>query len=184
MDFKKLVQMVNYVLAKYDFSLNYTKLIKLLYLSDRLCLERWDFAISGDEYFSMPKGPVLSGLFDFIRNKGNADKQVEWNNSFDIIKWDIVSNIKKDCSYDKLSKAEKMILDEIDNKYHDKDIWYLVNDVAHKLPEWDKEAQKHGTSIPLEYRTILKALGKSEEEIENILKLKETCEIGRRLLNA
>ena len=45
MNFKKLVQVVNYVLAKDDYRLNYTKLIKLLYISDRECLDKWDFAI-------------------------------------------------------------------------------------------------------------------------------------------
>ena len=36
------------------------RFIKLMYLSDRKAMELYGFPISGDHYFSMNKGPVLS----------------------------------------------------------------------------------------------------------------------------
>jgi hypothetical protein len=83
MNFNKLVQIVNYVLKKYDYRLNYTKLIKLVYIADRESLSCWGFAISGDNYCSAPKGPILSGLLDLIRERYQDEfKQVEWKTAF------------------------------------------------------------------------------------------------------
>ena len=48
MDIDKLMQMANYLLKKYDFSLNYTKLIKEMYLADRECIKQTGWSISGD----------------------------------------------------------------------------------------------------------------------------------------
>jgi hypothetical protein len=173
MNFNKLVQIVNYVLAKYDYKLNYTKLIKLLYIADRESLRRWDFAISGDKYCSMEQGPVLSGLYDFIRDRNDVN-QTQWNIFFFKNGYDLVSRIKKECSYDELSEAETEILDEIDNQFHDKDWKYLVNEVVHRFPEWDKNAQINKTSYPLNKETVLKNLGKSEEEIKSIIETEES----------
>ncbi|MCA6072137.1 MAG: SocA family protein [Endomicrobium sp.] len=90
MNFKKLVQVVNYVLAKYDYRLNYTKLVKLLYISDRECLDKWGFAISGDSYHSMKQGPVLSRLYDFILEKSSfcaSAELAEWKCCFYRNRW-------------------------------------------------------------------------------------------------
>ena len=48
MNIDKLIQIANYILKKYDFSLNYTKLIKELYLADRECIKRTGWSMTGD----------------------------------------------------------------------------------------------------------------------------------------
>ena len=57
---EKLIQACNYLLKKNNYSLNYTKLIKLLYLADKESLKGAIQTISGDTYVSMDNGPVLS----------------------------------------------------------------------------------------------------------------------------
>ena len=72
-DIKKIVQIVNFLLKLNDYQLNYTKLIKLLYLADREALKHWDTTISKDSYSCLNKGPVLSNLYDLIKENENQN---------------------------------------------------------------------------------------------------------------
>ncbi|GHT24644.1 hypothetical protein AGMMS49953_07600 [Endomicrobiia bacterium] len=170
MNLEKIIQIVNYVLQKYDFSLNYTKLLKLLYIADRECLDRWNFTISEDNYAAMKQGMVLSGLYDFIR--GNADKlsQVKWDSYFYRDNYDLRSRHRENCSYDELSEAEKEMLDEVDKKYHFESWQYLVNEVVHKFPEWKEVEDEIGnSSLKIEKEKILSVLDRDEREIKEII---------------
>lgn len=180
MNFKKLVQVVNYVMAKYDYRLDYMKLIKLLYIADRACLERWSFAITRDSYCSMKNGPVLETLYSLI--KGDGERQKEWDKLFDKDGYDLVVKIKCD-DYGKLSRGETEIIDSVDKKYHDKDKWYLVDEV-HKFPEWNKETAINNTSVPLTMSDILRVLGRSEEEIDELVSLERTHDEMIKLFGA
>ena len=62
MNLSKLIQVVYYLLKKYDYFLNYTKMIKILYLVDRTSLAELGETITGDEFYAMDNGPVLSKL--------------------------------------------------------------------------------------------------------------------------
>ena len=174
MNFEKLKQVVNYVLAKFDYRLNYTKLIKLLYIADRESLRKWDFAISGDSYCSMPKGPVLSGLLDLIKERYNDElKQVEQNTAFYKNGYDLVSRFEDKFSADELNKAEMTVLDEVIEKYKDASYYELI-DLVHTFGEWNSNAEKLNTSLVLEKTAILKSLGKTDEEIRNIIQTEES----------
>src|ERR1035441_10218808 len=49
--------------------ISYIKLIKLLYLADREALIRWGCPITTDRYVSMDIGPVVSRIYDLIRDE-------------------------------------------------------------------------------------------------------------------
>ena len=72
--------------------------------------------------------------------------------------------LRKDPGEDELSTAEVQLLDEVFQLHGTKSRWELV-DFTHKLPEW-KNPQ--GSAIPIQYRDILKAGGKTEIEIAAI----------------
>ena len=176
MNFKKLVQVVNYVLSKNKYELNYTKLIKMLYIADRETLDKYGFAISEDSYCSMPHGPVLSGLYSLIRGENqNAVEQVEWNAYFYKDKYDLISRIKSECSYDELSKAELEILDDVDKKYKSFTFSKLI-DKVHEFSEWDNKAKDRLTSYPIKKEKILKALNKTKKEINDIIAFEKEYE--------
>ena len=44
--------------------MKYIGLLKMLYIADRIALERLEMPITGDCYFSMKYGPVLSKVYD------------------------------------------------------------------------------------------------------------------------
>lgn len=179
---KKNIQIIAYILSKNDNKINYTKLIKLLYLADRKSLELYNYPITGDIYFSMPQGPVLSKILDFIKQNSfipKPDKE-EWNTYFEIPYNDkhylkiknsalpLLADLLSDNNME-LSDANIEILDEIDKTYKDKNYSEVINVIhdeeTYPEIEW-QEAKKYETSISLPIENILKALNKSEKEIE------------------
>jgi hypothetical protein len=72
--------------------------------------------------------------------------------------------LKTDPGNDELSEAEIALLDEIFKIHGHKSRWDLV-ELTHKLPEW---IDPEGSAIPISYRDILKAGGKSDLEIAAI----------------
>jgi uncharacterized phage-associated protein len=54
----------------------YIKLIKLLYLADREALLRWGRPITTDRHVSMPKGPVVSQIYDLITRRARARHRI------------------------------------------------------------------------------------------------------------
>lgn len=77
----KTVQAAAFLLKLHKRPMEYMKLIKLLYMSDRFALGSMDDTITGDRYFSMDYGPVLSKVYDLINNGPdyyNNDKDDSW----------------------------------------------------------------------------------------------------------
>lgn len=167
MDIERLIQVVYYILKKYDNTLNYTKLIKLLYLADRKAIDETDSSITEDRYVAMNNGPVLSELYDLIRNRDvkNKKHQDEWNKYFQ--KDDNNITVKNEnISDDKIPLYAFNILDEIDEKYHNYNYGHMINVVHEECPEWE---YPKGTSIPIKKEKILKHLGRNETQIKAII---------------
>jgi hypothetical protein len=120
----------------------------------------------------MKRGMILSGLYDFICVKADKLSQVKWDSYFYKGSYDLRSSHRENCSYDELSEAEKEILDEVDKKYRK----YLVN-IVHKFPEWKAVKEKIGTSsLRIEKEKILLVLGRSEQEIKEIISSEKASE--------
>jgi len=73
-------------------------------------------------------------------------------------------HLESDAGQDELSQAEVELLEKVFQEHGNKSRWELV-ELTHKLPEW-KNPQ--GGAIPITYRDILKAGGKTELEISAI----------------
>lgn len=168
MDSMKLIQTVNYLLKKYEGRLNYTKLIKLLYLADRKSLAETGRSITDDTYCCMKYGPVLENIYALItKNSSDKDFQNQWDTFFYKDGFDLI------CINDKLPdtdlcRYEKRILDQIDAQYHDKAYQQMV-DIVHDskvCPEWK---MPNGNKGPLSKFDILKNIGYDDEQIHNIL---------------
>lgn len=161
---KKTTQAAARFLKLANGRMNYMKLIKLLYLADCGAFLRWGRPVSGDKYFLMKLGPVLSEVHDLITEVPRPGDEVFWTahisapSNYEV-------ELKAEPGNDELSKAEEKLIDEIFAAYGHYNPFDLV-DLLHKtLPEW-KEI-KSGR-IPLEYREILQARGIPTETIEEI----------------
>src|SRR6266700_7254557 len=54
-------------------------LVKELYYADRTALILWGKSITGDSLASMGKGPIVSGIYDLLKGRGDEQDQIEWN---------------------------------------------------------------------------------------------------------
>jgi uncharacterized phage-associated protein len=143
--------------------MSYLKLIKLLYLADREALLRWGRPITTDRFVSMERGPVLSRLLDLVTDGDDPGAPCIWTEHISApANYEV--ELKSEPGRDELSDAEIELLDEIFKKYGSKSRWELV-EMMHKLPKW-KDPQ--GSAIPITFRDILKAGGKTELEIAAI----------------
>jgi uncharacterized phage-associated protein len=139
--------------------MSYLKLIKLLYLVDREALLRWGRPVTTDRYVSMDRGPVVSRIYELIREEPSPDAEAFWRQHISTENWDVVL-IRRPAAGE-LSNAEGSLIAEIFGKYGGMSRWELV-ELAHALPEW---IDPEGGAFPIEYRDILNAGRKTQAEI-------------------
>ncbi len=142
--------------------MNIMKLVKLMYLLDRLSLDRRNAPISGGDYLSMRNGPVTSEMLDLInagRLIGETDRRWE----------QCVSNrtnhevrLEKMPNREHLSDNDETLLAEIWAEHGDKDQWQLVDWCHSHCKEW--VAVANGCA-PIAVEQIGIALGKSPREV-------------------
>ena len=166
LNLEKLIQTCNYLLKKNDFSLNYTKLIKLLYLADKESLIGLLQTITGDTYVSMDNGPVLSKLYDLIMGKHRVDAmQNLWNSRFIRDGYNLIAATDR-IPQSELSAFEMKILDQVYYKFENYSFSQMIDYVHSNCPEWKNP---EGSSIPIAPQEILKSIGRTHDEIEWIL---------------
>jgi hypothetical protein len=178
---EKLIQACNYLVKKNNFSLNYTIMIKMLYLADKEALKGSLQTITGDTYVSMDNGPVLSRLYDLIKGRcrrDNGEAQNLWNSRFTKDGYDLVA-VSDRIPQSELSVFETRILDRIYGQYKDYG-WREMIDYVHKnCPEWK---DPNGSAIDIHPEEILESIGKSPEEIDWILAETRAFEDEERVL--
>lgn len=162
----KATQAAARLLKKTGGAMNYMVLIKMLYLADRAALLKWGRPITGDEYFTMKLGPVLSQVHDLITEMQPPEEEHPWTKSISKDKWDV--SLQADAGDSELSEAEERLLDAIFERFKN----YLNDPFG--LPKWIhanlQEVKTVETGrIPLEIREILQAGERPEEEIEKVI---------------
>ncbi len=155
------------VLRQAGGRLSYMVLIKLLYLADRECLKEIGATITGDRYVSMNHGPVLSQVLDLITEGPRPDAPSPWfqyisaPDSYDVQ----LANDVSDAELDELSDYEAALLKDAWDSYGKIPKWDLVDILHRSLPEW---TDPQGSAKPIKPEDMLRATGKSEDEIREI----------------
>ncbi len=163
---KKTTQAVTLFLEKNDRKMSYMKLIKLLYLVDRQALRLWERPLTGDIYFSMKHGPVLSNVLDIINNGEDPDDNPYWYKYISTPSENYEIKLKEIPELDALSKREIELIEELDEKFKDLSQWDMVEICHEMLPEWEEGVGDTSKQIKIE--EILEKLGKSGDEIKAI----------------
>lgn len=159
-------------------AMNYTLLLKLLYLADRRAMELSGFPITGDDPYAMKHGPVLSKTYDLIKGSTRQADLIH-----DLPNWkqwirtvnDYQVQLAADPGHRKLSRFERRILIDISQRYSGQDVWELVSHLHETLPEWKNSYIPDGSSHPISPREILDAVGQSA----NVAYILETAEEHR-----
>jgi uncharacterized phage-associated protein len=155
----KILQEIIYLLSLNDNKMSLLKLMKELYLIDRKSIEDRDTSVSGDVFYSMPHGPVLSQTLNMLNDLSHNN----WGDYLSAEPARYYNDIKitKDIEFDRLSKKDRAYIQEISNKfktYTPKEL----EEYTHTLPEW---VDPKRSSLKIRYRDVMLALGKNESEI-------------------
>lgn len=156
---EKILQEISYLLSLNDNRMNLLKLMKELYLIDRMSINERDTSVSGDVFYSMPHGPVLSQTLNMLNDliNNNWGKYLEAADA----KYYPDIQIKETLELDRLSVKDKEYINQVSQQFKNCSPKALEN-YTHKLPEW---VDPKGSSLKIRYRDVMKALGKSDEEI-------------------
>ncbi|MFH0794901.1 MAG: Panacea domain-containing protein, partial [bacterium] len=104
-DEKKTTQAAAVFIRLEGGKINYTKLIKLLYLADRDALMNWHNPITGDTFFSLPHGPVLSNTLDCITAGPEPENPGFWSSHIEVVdRYDV--RVSTEPGDEELSEAE------------------------------------------------------------------------------
>lgn len=150
--------------------MKYLKLIKLLYLADRDAIRILEQPISGDKYYSLKYGPILSRVKNLINEEEEPGeywkKHISAPNDYNV-------KLNSDPGDEALSEAEDEIIESIFKSYGNLDQFKLANLTHEICEEWQPPAEDGPLATPITIESILKAVGK-ENDIARI-----STEIGQ-----
>ncbi len=150
------------------------KLVKLVYLLDRLSVDRRGIPVVGGDYLSMRNGPVTSELLDLInagRLSGETDPRWEQAIS-DRIDHEVKLEIKPVREH--VSAAELELVDAIWGEHGRRDQWQLVDWCHAHCGEWTPLARG---CAPIAVERMGQALGKPPEAVARLVR--EAAELNQ-----
>jgi uncharacterized phage-associated protein len=176
---KKATQLASIFIGLSGGSLNYMKLIKLMYLVERKALLSWGRPVTHDSYYSLKRGPILSSTYNLI-SEGVAPgiysywlEHISSPSNYEV-------KILKECPTEELSRAEESLIQDIFDEFGHIDVWALIDLLHETLPEWKDPS---GSSLPIDIKDILNAGGLPEMSIREIVDEIEGLAAMDRLLN-
>ena len=142
---KILNSIIYFALKSHGNKINRLKLMKLLWLADRIHLNKYGRLILKDNYNALPHGPVPSRTMDVSKQS--------INNSFDVNDFTIVAKGSFDSKY--FSKSDIEVLEQVWEKYGNMNQFEL-RDLSHKFPEWLRyEKELNDKFLPNSYPIII-----------------------------
>jgi uncharacterized phage-associated protein len=169
----KTVQAVAALLKReYGKRTNYMRLLKLLYLADRVSIQETGRPITGDRVYAMDRGPVLGNVLNLIKSEHPESTLWDWaiqKNGYDI-------ELVADPGNGSLSRYELRKLHEVSAEHVDHDEWDMVR-ITHELPEWKLNEPQKGSRKDISVEDILDAVGRGADK-EDIL---ADAEYARRM---
>jgi hypothetical protein len=178
-DIKKAIAAAAYLIERAGGSEDMFVLVKKIYYADRSALIKWGKPITGDSFASLDKGPIVSGIYNLLKDKGEVADQIQWN---DVIcrKEHYRIFLRKEADKGVLSEREVEVLEESKN---------TIDNIRGSIPKWlhrncPEWTDPHGSSIPIDPSQILREAGKGEEDIREIEEANEELRFMNYLLGA
>ena len=154
----KAAEAALYLLSLNDGKLAYMKLIKLLYIADRISLSKYHASITTSSYYSMKLGPVTSEILDRIKHPSDYARDSYWNRAIRTEGYNVIQ--QKEFVPWFLSENEMETLEAVDRKYKNGD-QYALSEITHSFAEWRNPGD---SSIPITIDDILSATIEDEKE--------------------
>lgn len=152
-------------LQKGSGRMNIMKLVKLIYLLDRLSLDRRNIPVVGGDYLSMRNGPITSEMLDMISaGRLFGDKDSGWEKCVSDRRNHEIQ-LEQMPGREHLSDAELTLVNEIWAEHGGKDQWQLAEWCHTHCPEWTPLTRG---CAPIAVERIAIALGKAPEEVRKL----------------
>jgi len=163
-DINKTIAALAYLARRKGATLDMFLSIKRLYAADRRALTSWGKTITGDKMISLDNGPVLSIVYNLFKGEGSVTNLREWRSYFG----DTVNNtvtLRRDANIDLLSEEEIDALEAASQEIGSVAPWHVAEFLHGLYPEWE---DPHGGMRKIDPATILRKVGRTEEEIRMI----------------
>lgn len=148
--------------------MDYTRLLKLMYLADRKAIDELHRPITGDVVVNMKRGPVLSGIYNLIKNDHRAPDAPQWHAAIGhhpkafsdvVLKGEGVQPSP-------LSRGEVEIIESVFVDHERRDTEDLIDWIHDHCAEWSDPRDDGRNVAQIAYERIFEALGKTPEQIE------------------
>ncbi len=159
-DIEKAAQAAHFFISHEQGEMEILKLVKLMYLADRLSFERRRTAIIGGSYYSLPHGPVTNEVLDSI-NFGTPQEDSAWERLISDRADHRVGIISPSSDYDALSPSEITLLEETWSRFGSQGGWDLRNWTHQHCEEW---SDPQGGRLDISARKLGEAFGWDEVE--------------------
>lgn len=164
MDYSELkaTAVASFFLEQAGGELEDLKLMKLMYLAEREAVRQRNLGITGDKFYSMKNGPVLSQTLDRLNPQDGQYDDGIWREHISVpSQWKV--RLDKPFDYSRtLSRRELSILSQVWSQFGPWSKWELVNHV-HGFSEWRNPGSSR---LPIAFQDILAGLDLQPEERE------------------
>lgn len=169
-DERRAAEAAAFLLHRAGGALPLIKLLKLLYLAERLSLQRYGEPLTGDRLVSMDHGPVLSRTYNHINGavpsvEGGWETWVSDREGHGVALRDSSMIRSPEQDLRSLSESDLEVLSEVWKDFGHWGRWDLVKYTHDHCPEWEDPA---GSSKPISYERLFEALGYSEDETREL----------------
>ena len=157
---RKAAQVTAFFALKNGGKINILKAAKLIYLADRNSMLAREYPITGDNFVSMPFGPVNTYTYSYM-NGAAPNRQEMWA-EFIGPRWgnDLPLSQKIEVAQlDELSRSDLKIINDTWDKFKDIDRFELAEWTHKFCPEWRDPGR---SSIPIDFATVFKHLDKKD----------------------
>jgi uncharacterized phage-associated protein len=178
-DIHKAAQAAHYFVRKEASDIKILKLVKLLYLADRLSLEKRQVPVVGGSFYSLKHGPVTSEVLNLI-DVGTQSEDSPWEKLISDRENHAVGIRCELSDYDALSKSELRLLDEVWDQFGNFDQWKLRDWTHQHCEEW---SDPNGGRNEISGRKLGEAFGWESAKVEDFVTEIEMQNKLHQLLN-
>jgi len=160
---RKAAQVAAYFVAQQGGTIPHLKLMKLMYLAERLSLQEYGDSMLNDSLVSMRYGPVLSRTKDCMDGLGDRSLPDGWDGWISDIANYKVGLAKADFSeeqLDEVSPSELELMDRVWDEHGGKDQWDLAEFTHQHCTEWKTPG---ASPLSITYDDVLIAGGLDED---------------------
>jgi uncharacterized phage-associated protein len=163
---RKATEVAALLITKEGGNLKVMKLVKLVYLLDRLSITKRGIPVVGGVYYSLRNGPVTSELVDIINAGKLADEaDSSWEQYISDRAQHKITLRSEAPPIENLSASEQTLIEQIYAEHGNKDQWALRNWCHQNCGEW---TPLEGGRERIYIEQIAQNVGKSDSEVRRI----------------